>query len=483
MKKVFLALLVLLCLLCLAAYALLRHAEQRMEQSLLEGLPRLFARQGQAAEVSGSVDVSLVAGRITLRDLSIRQPGDGFRLQVGELSVALDTDHLRASLQALQTGQIATGHERTPLVLDDVHLRGTRLQTADGVWSAQRQQIAHLELSPSLLWALERGSATVESFRVGVRLSDYSARYCEYDFPSLIDPLHLSLRELRADTLAGGRLLRLEASGISLARPPYTVECRLLRHAVLPLADMLDAPDLLTMLTFSLVPASVSSRELPPGHRGDNGWSLEELRCRLDGAPLLNVRRLSWEKDADLDGKDSRRRLEEAQICAGPLYQALGLALPPGLPGDTVWQADMEARSRVTGEGTAEEVSWRTSLTDGHIAVSLSKELDRVWDLSFRYTDKGLLALVAVNRPEALRDPLSLLDSRLPPLSPDLRTALTRLWQQPGSLSIRTREGAVWQPHVPPAATPGDDAPLIIEVEPGPEPLRAQIDRLRKKQK
>lgn len=483
MKKLFLALLVLLCLLCLAAHALLRHAEQRMEQSLLDSLPQLFARQGMAAAVSGQVEVSLWKGRIILRDLTIRQPGDGFRLQAGELSAALDTDHLRASLQALQTGQIATGNERSPLVLDDVHLRGVRLQTPDGVWSAQRQHIVHLELSPSLLWALERGAATVETFREGVRLSAYSARYCEYDFPSLIAPLRLSLRELRAHTLAGGRLLQLEVNGLSLANRPYTVECRLLRHAALPLADMLDAPDLLTMLTSSLVPASVSSRDLPPGYRGDNGWSLEDLSCRLDDAPLLNARRLSWEKDADLDGKDSRRRLEDAHVHAAPLYRALGLALPPGLPGDTVWQADMEARSRVTDEGTQEEVSWRTSLTDGHIDVSLSKELDRVWDLSFRYTDKGLLALVACSRPEALRDPLSLLEGRVPSLSPDLRTALTRLWQQPGSLSIRTREGAVWQPHVPPAATPGDDAPLIIEVEPGPEPLRAQIDRLRKKQK
>lgn len=482
MKKLFLALLVLLCLLCLAAYGLLRHAEQRMEQSLLDSLPRLFARQGMAAAVSGQVEASLWAGRIILRDLSIRQPGDGFRLQIGELSVALDTDHLRASLQALQTGQIGTGNERSPLVLDDVHLRGVRLQTADGVWSAQRQHINHLELSPSLLWALERGVATVESFREGVRLSAYSARFCEYDFPSLIAPLRLSLQELRADTLAGGRLLQLEAGGIRLANRPYTVECRLLRHNALPLADLLNAPDLQTMLIFSLVPASVASRDLPPGQRGDNGWSLEDLHCLLDDAPLLNIRRLAWEKDADLDGKDSRRRLEGAHVHAGPLYRALGLALPPGLPADTVWQADMEARSHVADAGTEEEVSWQTSLTDGHIDVSLSGELDKAWDLSFRYADKGLLALVAFSLPEAQRDPLSLLEGRVPALPADLRAALTRLWQQPGSLSIRTREGAVWHPSAPPAATP-DDAPLIIEVTPGPEPLRAQIDRLRKKQK
>lgn len=483
MKKFLLALIVLSGLLCLAAYGLLRHAEQRMEQSLLEGLPHIFARQGQAAAVSGSVDVSLAAGRITLRDLDIRQPGDGFRLHVGELSVALDTDHLRATLQALETGQIAAGGERSALVLDDIHLRGARLETPGGVWSAQRQHIDHLELSPSLLWALERGVATVESFREGVRLSDYSATYCEYDFPSLLSPLHLSIQEVRADALAGGRLLLLEGSGLSLASRPYAVECRLLRHAALPLADMLDAPDLLTGLTSCLIPASLSTRDLPPGYRGDNGWLLEELHCRLEEAPLLDIRRLAWEKDVDLDGRDSRRRLEDARVRAAVLYRALGLALPPGLPEDTVWQADMEARSRVTDEGTEEHVSWRSSLTDGHVNVSLSGSLDRAWNLSFRYADKGLLALVAFSRPDALRNPLSLLENRLPPLSSNLREALLRLWQQPGALSIRTPEGAVWQPPVPPAATPGDDAPLIIEVEPGPVTLRAQIDRLRKKQK
>lgn len=483
MKKVLLVLIVLGGLICLAAYGLLQHAERRMEQSLLEGLPHIFARQGQAAAVSGHIEVSLTAGRITLRDLEIRQPGDGFRLSVGELSVALDTDHLRATLQALQTGQIAVGRERSALVLDDVHLRGTRLQTTDGVWSAQRQHIAHLELSPSLLWALERGAATVESFREGVRLSAYSARYCEYDFPSLIAPLRLSMQDVRADALAGGRLLQLEGNGLSFVSRPYAVECRLLRHAALPLADMLDAPDLLAGLIFSLFPASLSARDLPVGYRGNNGWLLEELHCRLEDAPLLDIRRLAWEKDVDLDGRDSRRCLEDARVHAAALYRALGLALPPNLPGETVWQADMEVRSRVTDEGTEEQVSWRSSLTDGHFSAVISQHPDQVRDMSFRYTDKGLLALAAFSRPDAQRDPLILLEGRFPPLSANLRAALTRLWQQPGTLSIRTQEGAVWFPPAPPAATPGDDAPLIIEVEPGPDPLRAQIDRLRKKQK
>lgn len=483
MKKILLVLILLIGLLCLAAYGLLHHAEQRMEQTLLEGLPHIFARQGQAAAVSGDVEVSLTAGRITLRNLEIRQPGDGFRLNVGELSVALDTDHLQATLQALETGQIAAGRERSPLVLDDIHLRGARLQTPDGAWSAQRQHITHLELSPSLLWALERGAATVASFREGVRLSGYSARYCEYDVPSRVSPLRLSMQEVRADALAGGRLLLLEGSGLSLVSRPYAVECRLLRHAALPLADMLDAPDMLAGLTFSLVPASISARELPSGYQGNNGWLLEELHCRLEDAPLLDIRRLAWEKDVDLDGRDSRRRLEDARVHAAALYRALGLALPPGMPENTVWQADMEARSRVTDEGTEEKISWRSSLTDGHINVSLSASLDRVWDLSFRYADKGLLALVGFSHPEALRNPLSLLENRTPPLSSNLREALMRLWQQPGILDIRTQEGAVWHPPVSPAAMPGDDAPLIIGVEPGPTPLRAQIDRLRKKQK
>lgn len=479
MKKFFLALLALTTLLCLAAYGFLHQAEQRMEHALLEGLPHLFSRQGQPATVTGNVEVSLLDGRINLRELDIRQPGDGLRLQLNELSVSLDTEHLHATLQALERGQsIAPGEERSPLVLDDVTLRGARLQTADGAWSAQRQHIAHLEISPSLLWALDRGTATVETFRKGVSFSGYSAEFCNYDFPSLLAPLRLSIRDMAADALADGKLLSLEGRNIMLAGSPYTVECRYLRHAALPLADMLAAPDMLASLTRSLVPASIASRNTPSGYRGDNGWSLEEVYCRLADSPLFTIQRLSWEKDVDLDGKDSYRRLQGGRLYADTLAEALQLDLPAG----AVWHWEMTARSHMTDDGTEEHLDWQGSLTDGGFSAVVSPEGDGLRRLVFHYADKGLLALVGLNDPDALRNPMSLLEPHLPfPLPQSLREALLRLWRQPGTLDIRMPDDALWTPYTPQAAE--EEPPLIITVEPGMETLRAQIDRLKKKQK
>ena len=359
MKKFLLALFVLTALLCLVAYGFLHQAEQRMEQALLDGLPHIFSRQGQPAAVTGEVEASLLAGRISLRDLDIRQPSGGLRLQVSELSVKLNTEHLHATLQALEGGQGSfPGEERGPLVLDDVILKGARLQTAEGAWSAQRQHITHLEISPSLLWALDRGTATLETFRKGVSFSGYAADFCDYDAPSLLAPLRLGIRELTAEALADGKLLRLEGEDITLVSAPYTVECHALRHAALPLADMLDAPDMLASLTRCLVPASVAARNLPSSYRGDNGWSLEDVRCRLADAPLFAIEHLSWEKDADLDGRNSQRRLEGGRLYADTLASALRLKLPAG----AVWHWDMSAQSQVTDEGTVEQLNWRSSL-------------------------------------------------------------------------------------------------------------------------
>ncbi|WP_296303475.1 hypothetical protein [uncultured Desulfovibrio sp.] len=479
MKKLLLALLVLTALLCLAAYGFLHQAEQRMERAVLDGLPHLFSRQGRPASVAGQVEASLLAGRISLRDLDIRQPGDGLRLQVSELSVSLDTEHLHAILQTLEHGHnVPPGEDRGPLVLDDVNLRGARLQTADGAWSAQRQHIAHLEISSSLLWALDRGTATLASFRKGVSFSRYSADFCDYDAPSLLAPLRLSIRELSADALADGKLLRLNGREITLDSAPYMVECRVLRHAALPLADMLAAPDMLASLTHSLTPASVAARNQPAGSRGDNGWSLADVRCRLADAPLFAIERLSWEKDVDLDGRDSHRRLEGGRLYADALAGALGLALPAG----AVWQWEMDAQSHVTDDGTEERLTWRSSLADGSLSAVIPAGNAGVRQLNVRYADKGLLALVGLNRPDALRDPLRPLEAYLPaPLPHPLREALLRLWRQPGTLDVRLPDGVLWDPFTPPAA--GEEPPLIITVEPGAETLRAQIDRLKKKQR
>lgn len=479
MKKFFLALFILTALLCLMAYGFLHQAEQRMEQALLAGLPHIFSRQGQPATVTGSVEASLLPGRISLRDLDIRQPGDGLRLQVNELSFSLDTEHLHATLQTLERGQSAFGgEERGPLVLDDVILRGARLQTANGAWSAQRQRMNHLEISSSLLWALDRGTATLETFRKGLSFSGYTADFCDYDAPSLLAPLRLGIRELTAEALADGKLIRLEGEDIRLVSSPYTVECRTLHHAALPLADMLDAPDMLSSLTSCLVPASIASRDMSNAHRGDNGWSLEDVRCRLADAPLFAIRRLSWEKDADLDGKNSQRRLEGGQIHADALASALRLELPAG----AVWHWDMNAQSHVTAEGTEERLSWQSSLADGSFSATILAGNAGVRQLDLHYADKGLLALVALNQPAALRDPLPLLEEHLPaPLPQPLREALLRLWKQPGTLDIGMSDGTVWDPF---AALPTAEAPpFIITVEPGPKTLRAQIDSVKKKQK
>lgn len=479
MKKVFLVLLVLTTLLCLAAYGFLRQAEQRMERALLDGLPHLFSRQGQPATVAGQVDVSLLAGRISLRNLDIRQPGGGLRLQVGELSLSLDTEHLHATLQTLGSSRNAPpGEDRGPLVLDDVNLRGARLQTGGGAWSAQRQHIAHLEISSSLLWALERGTATVDAFRKGVSLTRYSADFCDYDAPSLLAPLRLRIRELTADALADGKLLRLTGREIALKSSPYTVECRLLRHAALPLADMLAAPNMLASLTHSLTPASVAFRERPARYRGANGWSLEDVRCRLADAPLFSVERLSWEKDVDLDGRESHRHLEGGRLHADALGRALGLDLPAG----AVWHWEMEAQSHVADDGTQERLSWRGSLTDGSFSAAVSPDGHGLRRLAFHYVDKGLLALVGLNQPSALRNPLPLLEAHLPvPLPQSLREALIRLWRQPGALDVRLPDGILWNPLAPSPAR--EEPPLVIAVEPGAETLRAQIDRLKKKQR
>lgn len=479
MRKFFLVLFVLTALLCLAAYGFLQQAEQRMERALLDGLPHLFSRQGQEATVTGSVEVSLLAGRINLRDLDIRQPGGGLRLQVSELSVSLNTEHLHATLQALERGQSSLpGEERGPLVLDDVTLRGTRLQTAEGAWSAQRQHISHLEISSSLLWALDRGTATLETFRKGVSFSGYAAQFCDYDAPSLLAPLRLGIRELTADALADGKLLRLKGEDINLASPPYVVECHELRHAALPLADMLAAPDMLASLTRCLVPASVAGRSQPTGYRGENGWSLEDVLCRLADAPLFAIRSLTWEKDADLDGRDSQRRLEGGQLYADTLARALSLELPAG----AVWHWEMSAQSRVTAEGTEERLNWQGSLADGSFSAVIPAGNEGLRQLDIHYADKGLLALVALNQPEALRNPLPLLEKHLPaPLPQALREALLRFWRQPGTLDIRMPEGALWNPL---AALPAEETlPLLITMEPGPETLRAQIDSMKKKQK
>ena len=479
MKKFLLALFVLTALLCLVAYGFLHQAEQRMEQALLDGLPHIFSRQGQPAAVTGEVEASLLAGRISLRDLDIRQPSGGLRLQVSELSVKLNTEHLHATLQALEGGQGSfPGEERGPLVLDDVILKGARLQTAEGAWSAQRQHITHLEISPSLLWALDRGTATLETFRKGVSFSGYAADFCDYDAPSLLAPLRLGIRELTAEALADGKLLRLEGEDITLVSAPYTVECHALRHAALPLADMLDAPDMLASLTRCLVPASVAARNLPSSYRGDNGWSLEDVRCRLADAPLFAIEHLSCEKDADLDGRNSQRRLEGGRLYADTLASALQLKLPAG----AVWHWDMSAQSQVTDEGTVEQLNWRSSLADGSFSAAILAEGAGVRQLSLHYADKGLLALVALNQPGALRDPLALLEERLSVTLPQpLREALLRLWRQPGTLDVSMPDGAVWNPF---AALPAEAAPpFIIAVEPGPETLRTQIDSVKKKQK
>ena len=479
MKKFFLALFILTALLCLVAYGFLQQAEQRMEHALLNGLPHIFSRQGQPATVTGSVEVSLLAGRINLRNLDIRQPGDGLRLQVGELAVSLNTEHLHATLQALERGQSSLpGEERGPLVLDDVVLRGARLQIAGGAWSAQRQHIAHLEISSSLLWALDRGTATLETFRKGVSFSGYSAEFCDYDSPSLLAPLRLGIRELTAEALADGKLLRLEGEDITLASSPYTVECHELRHAALPLADMLDAPDMLASLTRSLAPASVAARPLSAGYRGDNGWSLEDVRCRLADEPLFTIQRLSWEKDADLDGRDSQRRLEGGRIYADTLARALQLDLPEG----AVWHWEMTAQSHVTAEGTVEHLDWQGSLADGSFSAAILAKNEGLRQLNIHYVDKGLLALVALNQPAALRNPLPLLEKHLPvPLPQPLREALLNFWRQPGTLDIRMEEDTLWNPLV--ALPAGENPPFSIEVKPGSETLRAQIDSMKKKQK
>ena len=486
LKKILLALLLALLVTLGALAGGMAWLDSRLGNALHDRLPALLAVPAPGLH-AGGVSLSLRKRQVTLHDLTLTQT-DGSRLHLARLTATLDSAALCAlrplvPLPRWLLGLLlppmppallpdAPAAPRPPLpLLADVEATGLSWQTAAFRCRIQRAHIARLSLDADAAEALLAGQMSFRHLPEHLHLHELRCRFLALEQPSLLRPVHVSLQELHAEALHQGIMQTLRGTALNVRDSQADLACREVRHSALSLPALLAAREPKEALLAALDTPAATDRPLH--------WSVSGLTCLVGGQTLLDAQALSRDERTTDGDRREQLRLDGARLHVPALAALLGLSLP----GQDLWSLDGSSeRCTQTGGDSRLRVMVNSTPASLRYTVRLhASPASRRWsNLDLTLDDRGLLALWALNCPG--HDPLAALQARLPdPLPPDILRPLRCFAARPGSLHLTS-------------TTPGGHAPLWespsgwaqdvrLSVQPGPDFLREQIDRLLQMQK